>query len=60
MAVVVAGKRKLTYVEYALTPEERQVTVYARSAQRLAALESGHGEVTSQLVGDTVAIRQIW
>ncbi len=41
-------------------PEERQVTVYARSEQGLAELPAVHGEVTSPLVGGTVAIQQIW
>ena len=60
MAVVVAGKRKLTYAEYAMIPEERQVTVYARTEQGLAELPAGHGEVASPLVGDSLAIQQIW
>ena len=60
MAFVVAGRRKLTYAEYAMILEERPVTEYARTEQGVAELPAGHGEVTSPLVGDTVAIRQIW
>ena len=41
-------------------PDQRRVTVYARSEEGLTELKSGHGEITSPLAGGPVATQQIW
>ncbi len=41
-------------------PEERRMTVYARSPEGLTELDAGHDEVTSPLAGGSVAIRHLW